>query len=99
MMMMMMSEWKTWLTGRVCVLLPSARDADEREKWIHALEGTILRHTLQLRVCNRRVCARVPDPSNYSEDKKINKAVLLWGSLSLFLFVALLTSLSKYDIL
>uniref|UniRef100_A0AAQ5Y5I6 Oxysterol-binding protein n=1 Tax=Amphiprion ocellaris TaxID=80972 RepID=A0AAQ5Y5I6_AMPOC len=27
-----------------------ARDADEREKWIHALEGTILRHTLQLRV-------------------------------------------------
>lgn len=39
----------------VCLLLmdvfldifPSARDADEREKWIHALEGTILRHTLQ----------------------------------------------------
>ncbi|KAG9350858.1 hypothetical protein JZ751_024747 [Albula glossodonta] len=27
----------------------STRDADEREKWIHALEGTILRHTLQLR--------------------------------------------------
>uniref|UniRef100_A0A665U1D4 Oxysterol-binding protein n=1 Tax=Echeneis naucrates TaxID=173247 RepID=A0A665U1D4_ECHNA len=27
-----------------------ARDADEREKWIHALEGTILRHTLQLRL-------------------------------------------------
>ncbi|XP_077573049.1 oxysterol-binding protein-related protein 9 isoform X2 [Stigmatopora nigra] len=26
-----------------------ARDADEREKWIHALEGTILRHTHQLR--------------------------------------------------
>uniref|UniRef100_A0A2K6GUX7 Oxysterol-binding protein n=1 Tax=Propithecus coquereli TaxID=379532 RepID=A0A2K6GUX7_PROCO len=25
-----------------------ARDADEREKWIHALEETILRHTLQL---------------------------------------------------
>ncbi|KAM8888693.1 oxysterol-binding protein-related protein 9 isoform X4 [Synchiropus splendidus] len=25
-----------------------ARDADEREKWINALEGTILRHTLQL---------------------------------------------------
>ncbi|MFT7801598.1 oxysterol-binding protein-related protein 9-like [Arapaima gigas] len=25
-----------------------ARDADEREKWIHALEGTILRHTLKL---------------------------------------------------
>uniref|UniRef100_A0A8B9PM00 Oxysterol-binding protein n=1 Tax=Apteryx owenii TaxID=8824 RepID=A0A8B9PM00_APTOW len=25
-----------------------ARDADEREKWIHALEDTILRHTLQL---------------------------------------------------
>uniref|UniRef100_A0A673FXU5 Oxysterol-binding protein n=1 Tax=Sinocyclocheilus rhinocerous TaxID=307959 RepID=A0A673FXU5_9TELE len=24
-----------------------ARDTDEREKWIHALEGTILRHTLQ----------------------------------------------------
>lgn len=38
-----------------CVLLmdvfldvcPTARDADEREKWIQALEGTILRHTLQ----------------------------------------------------
>uniref|UniRef100_A0AAR2ILD2 Oxysterol-binding protein n=1 Tax=Pygocentrus nattereri TaxID=42514 RepID=A0AAR2ILD2_PYGNA len=28
-----------------------ARDADEREKWIHALEGTILRHALQLRAC------------------------------------------------
>lgn len=42
---------KSWLTGCVCVL-PSARDADEREKWIHALEGTILRHTLQLRVLN-----------------------------------------------
>lgn len=40
---------KSWLTGCVCVS-PSARDADEREKWIHALEGTILRHTLQLRV-------------------------------------------------
>ncbi|XP_075472437.1 oxysterol-binding protein-related protein 9 isoform X4 [Ascaphus truei] len=25
-----------------------ARDADEREKWIHALEETIVRHTLQL---------------------------------------------------
>lgn len=46
------SGWKLWFTGCVCVLLPSARDADEREKWIHALEGTILRHTLQLRVCN-----------------------------------------------
>lgn len=42
---------KSWLTGCVCVS-PSARDADEREKWIHALEGTILRHTLQLRVWN-----------------------------------------------
>ncbi|KAK7814486.1 hypothetical protein U0070_008854 [Myodes glareolus] len=27
-----------------------ARDADEREKWIHALEETILRHTLQLQI-------------------------------------------------
>ncbi|XP_041064234.1 oxysterol-binding protein-related protein 9 isoform X3 [Carcharodon carcharias] len=26
-----------------------ARDADEREQWIHALEDTILRHTLQFR--------------------------------------------------
>lgn len=43
--------YETWLTGCVCVS-PSARDADEREKWIHALEGTILRHTLQLRVWN-----------------------------------------------
>lgn len=33
-----------------CVFFFSARDADEREKWIHALEGTILRHTLQLQV-------------------------------------------------
>uniref|UniRef100_A0A3B5LQD0 Oxysterol-binding protein n=1 Tax=Xiphophorus couchianus TaxID=32473 RepID=A0A3B5LQD0_9TELE len=33
-----------------------ARDADEREKWIHALEGTILRHTLQLRVCSKPPC-------------------------------------------
>uniref|UniRef100_A0A8C9YGV0 Oxysterol-binding protein n=1 Tax=Sander lucioperca TaxID=283035 RepID=A0A8C9YGV0_SANLU len=32
-----------------------ARDADEREKWIHALEGTILRHTLQLQVRNHTV--------------------------------------------
>uniref|UniRef100_A0A8C9RZ15 Oxysterol-binding protein n=1 Tax=Scleropages formosus TaxID=113540 RepID=A0A8C9RZ15_SCLFO len=32
-----------------------ARDADEREKWIHALEGTILRHTLQLRVSTWQV--------------------------------------------
>lgn len=28
----------------------TARDADEREQWIHALEETILRHTLQIRV-------------------------------------------------
>ncbi|XP_038650189.1 oxysterol-binding protein-related protein 9 isoform X3 [Scyliorhinus canicula] len=27
----------------------AARDADEREQWIHALEETILRHTLQFR--------------------------------------------------
>ncbi|MED6251818.1 Oxysterol-binding protein- protein 9 [Goodea atripinnis] len=33
-----------------------ARDADEREKWIHALEGTILRHTLQLRVRSKPPC-------------------------------------------
>lgn len=39
-----------------CTLFPSARDADEREKWIHALEGTILRHTLQLRVCSKPPC-------------------------------------------
>lgn len=52
---------KAWLTGCVCVP-PSARDADEREKWIHALEGTILRHTLQLRVLNSTlvsICACV----------------------------------------
>lgn len=42
---------KSWLTGCVCVS-SSARDADEREKWIQALEGTILRHTLQFRVWN-----------------------------------------------
>lgn len=47
-------SWAVCLRS-VCLLLmdvfleifPSARDADEREKWIHALEGTILRHTLQ----------------------------------------------------
>uniref|UniRef100_A0AAR2M391 Oxysterol-binding protein n=1 Tax=Pygocentrus nattereri TaxID=42514 RepID=A0AAR2M391_PYGNA len=33
-----------------------ARDADEREKWIHALEGTILRHALQLRVRTSSSC-------------------------------------------
>lgn len=39
--------------------MSSARDADEREKWIHALEGTILRHTLQLQVCNQALVANV----------------------------------------
>ncbi|KAG8436911.1 hypothetical protein GDO86_007846 [Hymenochirus boettgeri] len=32
-----------------------ARDADEREKWIHALEETILRHTLQLQLFDEKI--------------------------------------------
>uniref|UniRef100_A0A8C6PWC5 Oxysterol-binding protein n=1 Tax=Nothobranchius furzeri TaxID=105023 RepID=A0A8C6PWC5_NOTFU len=43
-----------------------ARDADEREKWIHALEGTILRHTLQLRT------GFVPSVQDF--DKKLSEA-------------------------
>ncbi|XP_072295617.1 oxysterol-binding protein-related protein 9 isoform X2 [Eucyclogobius newberryi] len=38
-----------------------ARDADEREKWIHALEGTILRHTLQLREAETGIVPSVQD--------------------------------------
>uniref|UniRef100_A0A674P950 Oxysterol-binding protein n=1 Tax=Takifugu rubripes TaxID=31033 RepID=A0A674P950_TAKRU len=59
-----------------------ARDADEREKWIHALEGTILRHTLQLRVLNSTlvsICAYVSlftrfVPSVQDFDKKLSEA-------------------------
>uniref|UniRef100_A0A673MK00 Oxysterol-binding protein n=1 Tax=Sinocyclocheilus rhinocerous TaxID=307959 RepID=A0A673MK00_9TELE len=46
-----------------------ARDADEREKWIHALEGTILRHTLQ-RV--RAETGFVPSVQDF--DKKLAEA-------------------------
>ncbi|CAG07988.1 unnamed protein product, partial [Tetraodon nigroviridis] len=46
-----------------------ARDADEREKWIQALEGTILRHTLQLRDCTFRFVPSVQD-----FDKKLAEA-------------------------
>uniref|UniRef100_A0A672KSI4 Oxysterol-binding protein n=1 Tax=Sinocyclocheilus grahami TaxID=75366 RepID=A0A672KSI4_SINGR len=46
-----------------------ARDADEREKWIHALEGTILRHTLQ-RV--RAETGFVPSVQEF--DKKLAEA-------------------------
>ncbi|XP_030639729.1 oxysterol-binding protein-related protein 9 isoform X3 [Chanos chanos] len=46
-----------------------ARDADEREKWIHALEGTILRHTLQLREAET---AFVPSVQDF--DKKLAEA-------------------------
>uniref|UniRef100_H2SIT1 Oxysterol-binding protein n=1 Tax=Takifugu rubripes TaxID=31033 RepID=H2SIT1_TAKRU len=46
-----------------------ARDADEREKWIHALEGTILRHTLQLREAETRFVPSVQD-----FDKKLSEA-------------------------
>uniref|UniRef100_A0A3P9HM19 Oxysterol-binding protein n=1 Tax=Oryzias latipes TaxID=8090 RepID=A0A3P9HM19_ORYLA len=52
----------------LCVLHPPARDADEREKWIHALEGTILRHTLQLQVWRGFV------PSVQDFDKKLSEA-------------------------
>uniref|UniRef100_A0A3B3YQ30 Oxysterol-binding protein n=1 Tax=Poecilia mexicana TaxID=48701 RepID=A0A3B3YQ30_9TELE len=46
-----------------------ARDADEREKWIHALEGTILRHTLQLREAETGLVPSVQD-----FDKKLAEA-------------------------
>ncbi|XP_031719819.1 oxysterol-binding protein-related protein 9 isoform X1 [Anarrhichthys ocellatus] len=46
-----------------------ARDADEREKWIHALEGTILRHTLQLREAETGLVPSVQD-----FDKKLSEA-------------------------
>uniref|UniRef100_A0A8C6PZ23 Oxysterol-binding protein n=1 Tax=Nothobranchius furzeri TaxID=105023 RepID=A0A8C6PZ23_NOTFU len=46
-----------------------ARDADEREKWIHALEGTILRHTLQLREAETGFVPSVQD-----FDKKLSEA-------------------------
>ncbi|XP_008406117.1 oxysterol-binding protein-related protein 9 isoform X3 [Poecilia reticulata] len=46
-----------------------ARDADEREKWIHALEGTILRHTLQLREAESGLVPSVQD-----FDKKLAEA-------------------------
>ncbi|XP_066500327.1 oxysterol-binding protein-related protein 9 isoform X3 [Hoplias malabaricus] len=46
-----------------------ARDADEREKWIHALEGTILRHALQLREAES---AFVPSVQDF--DKKLAEA-------------------------
>ncbi|XP_050817623.1 oxysterol-binding protein-related protein 9 isoform X3 [Gopherus flavomarginatus] len=46
-----------------------ARDADEREKWIHALEETILRHTLQLQGVDSRFVPSVQD-----FDKKLTEA-------------------------
>ncbi|XP_023677166.1 oxysterol-binding protein-related protein 9 isoform X2 [Paramormyrops kingsleyae] len=46
-----------------------ARDADEREKWIHALEGTILRHTLQLQEAE---AGFVPSVQDF--DKKLAEA-------------------------
>ncbi|XP_029563133.1 oxysterol-binding protein-related protein 9 isoform X1 [Salmo trutta] len=46
-----------------------ARDADEREKWIHALEGTILRHTLQLQEAETGFVPSVQD-----FDKKLAEA-------------------------
>ncbi|XP_040039924.1 oxysterol-binding protein-related protein 9 isoform X2 [Gasterosteus aculeatus] len=46
-----------------------ARDADEREKWIHALEGTILRHTLQLQEAETGLVPSVQD-----FDKKLAEA-------------------------
>uniref|UniRef100_A0A8C4UPX2 Oxysterol-binding protein n=1 Tax=Falco tinnunculus TaxID=100819 RepID=A0A8C4UPX2_FALTI len=46
-----------------------ARDADEREKWIHALEDTILRHTLQLQGVDSGFV-----PSVHDFDKKLTEA-------------------------
>uniref|UniRef100_A0A8C2FYI2 Oxysterol-binding protein n=1 Tax=Cyprinus carpio TaxID=7962 RepID=A0A8C2FYI2_CYPCA len=53
-----------------------ARDADEREKWIHALEGTILRHTLQqVRATSISVSAETGFvPSVQDFDKKLAEA-------------------------
>uniref|UniRef100_A0A8C9VWF3 Oxysterol-binding protein n=1 Tax=Scleropages formosus TaxID=113540 RepID=A0A8C9VWF3_SCLFO len=53
----------------VCVCTHASRDADEREKWIHALEGTILRHTLQLREAETGFVPSVQD-----FDKKLAEA-------------------------
>ncbi|KAA8589640.1 hypothetical protein FQN60_013005 [Etheostoma spectabile] len=50
-------------------ITPPARDADEREKWIHALEGTILRHTLQLQEAETGFVPSVQD-----FDKKLAEA-------------------------
>ncbi|KAL7985087.1 hypothetical protein Chor_003657, partial [Crotalus horridus] len=47
----------------------SARDGDEREKWIHALEETILRHTLQLQGVEPGFVPSVQD-----FDKKLTEA-------------------------
>ncbi|KAK7889781.1 hypothetical protein WMY93_025341 [Mugilogobius chulae] len=53
-----------------CLFSPErTRDADEREKWIHALEGTILRHTLQLREAETGFVPSVQD-----FDKKLAEA-------------------------
>uniref|UniRef100_A0A2K6P4M2 Oxysterol-binding protein n=1 Tax=Rhinopithecus roxellana TaxID=61622 RepID=A0A2K6P4M2_RHIRO len=46
-----------------------ARDADDREKWIHALEETILRHTLQLQGLDSGFVPSVQD-----FDKKLTEA-------------------------
>uniref|UniRef100_A0A2K6KGZ0 Oxysterol-binding protein n=1 Tax=Rhinopithecus bieti TaxID=61621 RepID=A0A2K6KGZ0_RHIBE len=46
-----------------------ARDADDREKWIHALEETILRHTLQLQGLDSGFVPSVRD-----FDKKLTEA-------------------------
>uniref|UniRef100_A0A8C2MT60 Oxysterol-binding protein n=1 Tax=Cricetulus griseus TaxID=10029 RepID=A0A8C2MT60_CRIGR len=51
------------------LVLTEARDADEREKWIHALEETILRHTLQLQGLDSGFVPSVQD-----FDKKLTEA-------------------------
>ncbi|NWQ81897.1 OSBL9 protein, partial [Columbina picui] len=55
-----------------------ARDADEREKWIHALEETILRHTQQLPAsCTSTFNLGVDSgfvPSVHDFDKKLTEA-------------------------
>ncbi|XP_065411421.1 oxysterol-binding protein-related protein 9 isoform X3 [Chrysemys picta bellii] len=55
------------ITKRVCST--QTRDADEREKWIHALEETILRHTLQLQGVDSGFVPSVQD-----FDKKLTEA-------------------------
>ncbi|XP_056671125.1 oxysterol-binding protein-related protein 9 isoform X7 [Monodelphis domestica] len=60
---------KLSLFGDLAGIICPARDADEREKWIQALEETILRHTLQLQGVDSGFVPSVQD-----FDKKLTEA-------------------------